>query len=197
MRSSHVLSAYSARAEEYAAALGRMAATAEADRELIARWARGCRGRIVDAGCGPGHWTAYLHDLGLEIEGVDPVERFVKIAREQHPHVTYRQGSFAGLPAGFYGAVLAWYSVIHIPPQELPGTLASLRDSLQPRGSLLIGFFAGDRVEAFPHAVVSAYYWPLQDLGSLLERSGFEVLDLEHRRAPGARDHGSICCRAV
>ena len=83
MRSSHVLSAYSARAEEYAAALGRMAATAEADRELIARWARGCRGRIVDAGCGPGHWTAYLHDLGLEVEGVDPVERFVKIAREQ------------------------------------------------------------------------------------------------------------------
>ena len=86
---------------------------------------------------------------------------------------------------------------IHIPPQELPGTLASLRDSLQPRGSLLIGFFAGDQVEAFPHAVVPAYYWPLQDLGSLLERSGFDVLDAERRKVAGARDHGSISCRAV
>ena len=114
------------------------------------RWARGCRGRIVDAGCGPGHWTAYLHDLGLEIEGVDPVERFVKIARAQHPHVTYRQGSFAGLPAGSYGAVLAWYSVIHIPPQDLAGTLTSLRDSLEPQGDLLVGFFAGDRSRNSP-----------------------------------------------
>ena len=197
MRSSHVLSAYSARAEEYAAALGRMAATAEADRELIARWARGCRGRIVDAGCGPGHWTAYLHDLGLEVEGVDPVERFVKIAREQHPHVTYRQGSFAGLPAGSYGAVLAWYSLIHLPPQNLSETLASLRDSLMPQGDLLVGFFAGARIEEFPHAVAPAYYWPPRTLASLLEHSGFEVLDVEHRRAPGARDHGSISCRTM
>ena len=128
---------------------------------------------------------------------MDPVEGFIEIARAQHPHVTYRQGSSGCLPASSYGAVLAWYSLIHIPPQELPGTLASLRDSLQPRGSLLIGFFVGDRVEAFPHAVVPAYYWPLQDLGSLLERSGFDVLDAERRKVAGARDHGSISCRAV
>ena len=128
---------------------------------------------------------------------MDPVEGFIEIARAQHPHVTYRQGSSGCLPASSYGAVLAWYSLIHIPPQELPGTLASLRDSLQPRGSLLIGFFAGDRLEEFPHAVVPAYYWPLQDLGSLLERSGFDVLDAERRKVAGARDHGSISCRAV
>lgn len=174
-----------------------MAATAEKDRELIARWARGVRGRIVDAGCGPGHWTAYLHDLGLEIEGVDPVESFIEIARAQHPHVTYRQDSFAGLPAGSYGAVLAWYSLIHTPPQDLAGTLTSLRDSLEPQGDLLVGFFAGDRVEEFPHAIAPAYYWPPRALASLLERSGFNVLDVEHRKVAGARDHGSICCRAV
>ena len=197
MSSSHVWSAYSARAKEYAAALGRMEATAQKDRRLIARWARGVQGRIVDLGCGPGHWTAYLHDLGLEVEGVDPVERFIEIAHEQHPHVTYRQGSCAALPARSYGAVLAWYSLIHVPPQDLPRTLTSLRESLQPRGSLLIGFFAGDLLEEFPHAVAPAYYWPPRTLASLLEHSGFEVLDVEHRRAPGARDHGSISCRTM
>ena len=126
MSSSHVWSAYSARAKKYAAALGHMGATAQEDRRLIARWARGVQGRIVDLGCGPGHWTAYLHDLGLEVEGVDPVEGFIEIARDQHPHVTYRQGSCACLPAQSYGAVLAWYSLIHVPPQDLPATLASL-----------------------------------------------------------------------
>ena len=197
MSSSHVWSAYSARAEEYTEALGHMAATAREDRELIARWARGVQGRILDLGCGPGHWTAYLHDLGLKIEGVDPVERFIKIAREQHPHVIYRQGSCASLSAGSYGAVLAWYSLIHIPPQDLQGTLTSLRDSLKPQGNLLVGFFAGDRIEKFPHAVAPAYYWPPQTLASLLERSGFSILDVEHRRIPDARDHGSISCRTI
>ena len=197
MSSSHVWSAYSARAKEYAAALGRMEATAQKDRRLIAQWARGVQGRIVDLGCGPGHWTAYLHDLGLEGEGVDPVERFIEIAREQHPHVTYRQGSCATLPARSYGAVLAWYSLIHVPPQDLPGTLTSLRESLHPRGSLLIGFFAGDLLEEFPHAVAPAYYWPPQELASLLERSGFDVLDVERRKVADARDHGGISCRAV
>ena len=197
MNSSDVWSAYSARAEEYAQALGHMAVTAEEDRRLIARWARGVQGRIVDLGCGPGHWTAYLHGLGLEVEGVDPVEGFIEIARAQHPHVTYRQGSSGCLPASSYGAVLAWYSLIHIPPQDLPGTLTSLGGSLKPQGSLLIGFFAGDRVEEFPHAVAPAYYWPPQELASLLERSGFNVLDVERRRVTGARDHSSISCRAV
>ncbi|WP_314874389.1 class I SAM-dependent methyltransferase [Actinomyces oris] len=197
MSSSHVWSAYSARAKEYAAALGHMEATSQEDRQLIARWARGVQGRIVDLGCGPGHWTAYLHDLGLEVEGVDPVEGFIEIARTQHPYVTYRQGSSACLPARSYGAVLAWYSLIHIPPQDLPGALASLRDSLTPRGSLLIGFFAGDRAEEFPHAVTPAYYWPPQELASLLERSGFIVLDMERRQVSGVRDHGSISCRVL
>ena len=197
MSSSDVWSAYSARAEEYAQALGHMAVTAEEDRRLIARWARGVQGRIVDLGCGPGHWTAYLHDLGLQVEGLDPVKGFIEIARAQHPHVTYRQGSSACLPARSCGAVLAWYSLIHIPPQDLPGTLTSLGGSLKPQGSLLIGFFAGDRAEEFPHAVVPAYYWPPQELASLLERSGFTVLDVERREVPGARDHGSISCRTV
>ena len=197
MSSSDVWSAYSARAEEYAQALGHMAVTAEEDRRLIARWARGVQGRIVDLGCGPGHWTAYLHDLDLEVEGVDPVESFIEIARDQHPHVTYRQGSSDSLPTSVYGAVLAWYSLIHIPPQDLPGTLTFLGGSLKPQGSLLIGFFAGDRVEEFPHAIAPAYYWPPRALASLLERSGFNVLDVEHRRVTGARDHGSISCRAV
>ena len=197
MSSSHVWSAYSARAQEYAAALGHMEATSQEDRRLIAQWARGIQGRIVDLGCGPGHWTAYLHDLGLEVEGVDPVESFIEIARDQHPHVTYRQGSSDTLPASVYGAVLAWYSLIHIPPQDLPGTLTSLGGSLKPQGSLLIGFFAGDRVEEFPHAVAPAYYWPPQELASLLERSGLTVLGVERRKVAGARDHGSISCRTA
>ena len=196
MSSRHVWSAYGARAQEYAEVLGSMKATAQEDRELIVRWARECRGRIVDAGCGPGHWTAFLHDLGLDVEGVDPVDAFISIARRHHPHVSYQQGSFASLPAARYGAALAWYSLIHTPPRDLPETLASLKGSLTPQGNLLIGFFAGNRVEEFPHAVAPAYYWPPQTMASLLEDTGFSILDIRHRKVPGARDHGSISCRA-
>jgi len=62
---------------------------------------------------------------------------------------------------------------------------------------VLVGFSAGGRTEASPPAVTPAYYWPPQELASLLERSGFTVLDMERRQVSGARDHGSISCRVL
>ena len=45
---------------------------------------------IVDAGCGPGHWTHWLTELGAEVEGVDLVPAFVELARARFPTASYR-----------------------------------------------------------------------------------------------------------
>ena len=37
--------------------------------------------RVLDLGCGPGQWSAYLHSLGAEVVGVDLVEEFIAHAR--------------------------------------------------------------------------------------------------------------------
>lgn len=116
--------------------LGTIEAMAPLDRRCIESWASAVEGPILDAGCGPGHWTAHLAALGNAVRGIDPVPEFVEIARRKHPEIGYDVGSFAELAdgsvstgrAGPWGGILAWYSLIHLEPEELLGALAQLHE---------------------------------------------------------------------
>jgi SAM-dependent methyltransferase len=197
-RDAAVGAAYDSRAAEYIALAGGVEQLASADREEIEAWAGTVRGRILDAGCGPGLWTRHLHDGGHEVLGLDMSERFVAHARAHHPGVAFRHGTFAEVPAqdAAFGGILAWYSLIHIPPSDVAGILGEFARVLAPGGSLLIGFFDGTPREAFAHAVAPAYYWSPEALGELMTEAGFEITDGSRReRQPGeasVRPHASV-----
>ncbi|MBF4613042.1 class I SAM-dependent methyltransferase [Curtobacterium sp. VKM Ac-1376] len=193
-----VTRAYSARADEYTAVLGSMDAVHPDDRALVDAWAAGRRGPLLDAGCGPGHWTAHLARQGNRVIGIDAVPAFVEHARRTHGAVDvdidFRVGSLDALPFGdgSVDGVLAWYSVIHHEPPRIGGPLAEFRRVLSPGGGLLLGFFEGPAVEAFDHAVVTAFRWPVPSLAALLNEAGFDVVDVHTRSAPGHRPHGAV-----
>ncbi|WKK72678.1 class I SAM-dependent methyltransferase [Rathayibacter oskolensis] len=194
MSDEHVAEAYGARAGEYAALLGSVEDADERDRALIASWAASIEGPVIDAGCGPGHWTAFLRDAGLEVVGVDLVPEFLDHARARFPEVPFRLGTLRELGAAgaSLGGILAWYSLIHLPPGDLPAVLEGFARSLAPGGRLLIGFCEGPRVEAFDHAVTTAWFHPLDDVAATVEAAGFEVEHRARRSAPGRRDHGEL-----
>ncbi|MCS5518546.1 class I SAM-dependent methyltransferase [Curtobacterium flaccumfaciens] len=190
-----VTAAYSARADEYAALLGSMDAVHPDDRALVDAWAAGQSGALVDAGCGPGHWTAHLAQQGHRVSGIDAAPEFVEHARRTHgASVDFRVGSLDALPLadGSVDGVLAWYSVIHHEPSRIGGPLDEFRRVLSPGGGLLLGFFEGAAVEAFDHAVITAYRWPVVSLAALLDEAGFDVVDVHTRTDPGHRPHGAI-----
>ena len=199
MTDSDVQSAYFARADEYVSALGSIEAMHEPDRQLIFRWASQLSGRIVDAGCGPGHWTDFLSKLGSDVEGVDLVPTFIDQARARFPKVPFRVAPFGGLdlPAGRVAGILAWYSVIHLDPGRVPVVLEEFVRSLEPDGSLLLGFFEGARLEQFPHTVTSTYFWPIEKMTRLLENAGFVVTEIHTRVDPNRRPHAAIIARRV
>ncbi|PPF21791.1 hypothetical protein C5C31_08280 [Rathayibacter rathayi] len=88
--------------------------------------------------------------------------------------------------------VLAWYSLIHLPPAELTHAIAAIAERLRPVGGLVIGFFEGPRTEVFAHAVTPAWFHPLAAMRALAEQAGLEVTHALRRSAPGARDHGEL-----
>jgi len=193
-----VTAAYGARADEYAALLGSMDTVHPDDRALVDAWAAGRSGPLVDAGCGPGHWTAHLARQGHRVSGIDAAPEFVEHARRTHgaldADIDFRVASLDALPLvdGSVDGVLAWYSVIHHEPSQIGGALAEFRRVLAPGGGLLLGFFEGAAVEAFDHAVVTAYRWPVASLAALLDGAGFDVVDVHTRTDPGHRPHGAI-----
>jgi SAM-dependent methyltransferase len=191
--------AYAERASEYIDLFDDVAAADERDRRLVERWAAGLTGRVVDAGCGPGHWTHHLAGLGRDVEGIDLAESFVEHARARYPGVPFRLAALddLGVPAGSLGGILAWYSVIHTPPAGIDAVLAEFARAVAPGGSLLLGFFEGPRVEPFDHAVTPAWYWPVDRLGARLEAAGFDVERSETRTDPGRRPHGALTARCI
>jgi SAM-dependent methyltransferase len=135
-------------------------------------------GEVVDLGCGPGHLTAHLHGLGLDAFGVDASPAMVEIARAAQPELRFELGSMAalGLPDGTLGGALARWSLIHIPPGELPAVVAEIARVLAPGGHLLIALAATDdpavTTQSYDHSVVTAYRWSADHLAALLREHG-------------------------
>ncbi|OII39385.1 class I SAM-dependent methyltransferase [Plantibacter sp. MMLR14_011] len=194
---STVRDAYARRSAEYVKLLGTMASVHPSDRQLVTSWADRIIGPALDAGCGPGHWTAYLTSRGLDIRGIDLVPEFIAHARAEHPETRFDLGSLDTLDAetGSVGGVLAWYSLIHHRPDTIETPLAEFARVLRPGGGLLIGCFEGPSVEAFDHAVATAYRWPIAELAERVRRAGFEVIETHTRTSLDQRPHGAILAR--
>ncbi|MFJ2093779.1 class I SAM-dependent methyltransferase [Streptomyces sp. NPDC087901] len=134
--------------------------------------------QVADLGCGPGHITAYLHELSLPAFGVDASPAMIELARQAYPGLRFDVGSMSALNIadGALGGVLARWSVIHTPPQELPLILAEFHRVLAPGGHLLIGFSASDDpshpAQVFDHTVAPAYRWWPDHLAAMLRTCG-------------------------
>lgn len=135
--------------------------------------------QVADLGCGPGHITAYLDELGLAVFGIDASPAMVELARQAYPGLRFDVGSMAALNIadGVLGGVLSRWSVIHTPPLELPVILADFHRVLAPGGYLLVGFSASDDpshpTQVFDHTVALAYRWWPDHLAATLRKSGF------------------------
>ncbi|MFB2555497.1 class I SAM-dependent methyltransferase [Herbiconiux liangxiaofengii] len=194
-----VSEAYAHRAAEYIELLGSTDAAHPSDRQLIDTWGGSVTGRVLDAGCGPGHWSARLAATGLDVRGIDATAPFIEHARAAHPEVTFDLGSLDHIaePDGALGGVLAWYSTIHHEPSRLAVPIAEFARVLRPHGTLLLGFFDGPAIERFDHAVTPAYRWPVAAVQSILEAGRFEVVETQRRTAPGHRPHAAVVARRL
>ncbi len=197
-RDQRVRSSYDAIAPAYADALAD-----ELDRLPFERWLLervvelAGHAPVVEVGCGPGHVTAYLADHGAAATGFDLSPAMVEQARTRFPQASYDVGDLRRLmrpvAADGWGAVLAWYALVHTTPAEMPEALAALVRPLRPGGWLVYGGHAGNghvhRDDWFDAPVdLDFVLQEPADVATLFERAG--LVDVEwHRRGPAtARD---------
>ncbi|MGH3251900.1 MAG: class I SAM-dependent methyltransferase [Trebonia sp.] len=188
--------AYDAAAPAYAQLFRDTLRDSPLDRAILGAFAEvvGAGRQVADLGCGPGHITAYLDELGLAAFGVDASPAMIKLARQAYPGLRFDVGSMAALTIadGVLGGVLSRWSVIHTPPRELPVILAELHRVLAPGGHLLVGFSASDDpahpTQVFDHAVAPAYRWWPDRLAALLRECGLaEVARMVREPQPADR----------
>ncbi len=151
------------------------------ERALLAAFAELVGDRpVADLGCGPGRLTAHLRDLGVSASGIDLSPEMIAIARRDHPDVRFEVGSVLALdlPDGGLGGLLAWYSLIHLPPEQLGRAFAEFRRVLAPGGHLLVAFKAGDQHGRPPWAekrglALQTWWSPPDRIAAMLDDAGF------------------------
>ncbi|MER7586733.1 class I SAM-dependent methyltransferase [Micromonospora sp. NPDC127501] len=103
-------------------------------------------GPVADVGCGTGRITAHLHTLGVDAFGIDLSPGMIAVARRDHPELRFEVGSMTDLDLadGSVAGLVAWYSLIHIPDDQIGVVFAHFRRVVRPGGPLLLGFHVGD-----------------------------------------------------
>jgi SAM-dependent methyltransferase len=178
--------AYDTVAVDYAKLLTAELETKPLDRAVLAAFAEfvqaGDAGPVADLGCGPGRVTAHLHSLGLSAFGVDLSPSMVAVARETYPDLGFDEGSMTALDLadGVLVGIVAWYSIIHTPPEHLPLIFAEFHRVLAPGGQVLLAFQVGDErlhlEQRYGHTIsLDAYRLPPEEITELLDQAGIEV----------------------
>jgi ubiquinone/menaquinone biosynthesis C-methylase UbiE len=137
---------------------------------------------VVDLGCGPGRIAAHLAGLGLDVSGVDLSPGMVDVARQAQPGLRFEVGSMSALPhpdASLAGAV-AWYSIIHTPPERMGALFVELARVLRPGGTLATAFQVGDErlhvSQGYGHEVsLDAYRLQPAAVAELVTAAGLAV----------------------
>jgi SAM-dependent methyltransferase len=143
---------YDEAAASYASQFGGELAARPLDRALLAGFAELASAAgappVADIGCGPGRVTAFLHELGLPAFGIDLSPQMVAQARQAYPGLRFEVGSMLALdlPDCSLSGIAAWYSIIHLPDDQLPRAFAEFFRVLVPGGHLLLAFQVGSEV---------------------------------------------------
>jgi SAM-dependent methyltransferase len=102
--------------------------------------------RLLELGCGPG--TAETRRLArrFTVTGVDISSRQVERARAAIPEATFVCADFTELelPAGSLDAVVAFYTLNHVPRELLAPLLTNAHRWLVPGGRLMVAFGTSD-----------------------------------------------------
>ena len=100
---------------------------------------------VLDLGCGAGVPVTRALAAGRRVTGVDLSARQVELARRNVREATFTQADMTtlDLPPDSLDAVVAFYSLTHLPQAELPKLLASIHRWLRPGGVFVATMGAG------------------------------------------------------
>lgn len=131
--------------------------------------------RILDFGCGSGRDAAAFMKLGYKAEALDATEAFIRKTRNMGiPSRCMLYSQF--VDQNLYDGIWACASLLHLSDDELTDALSRIHAALKPCGvfycSMKRGSFQGERDGRWFHDQT------MDSLKVLLERNGFEILEL-------------------
>ena len=134
-------------------------------------------GHVVDLGCGPAQVSRFLIERGRSVVGIDFAIGMLTEAGRLVPGAAFVAADLLELPLrdGSCAAVIASYSLHHLPKERLPAALAGIHAALAPGGVIVVITHGGageERLDKPEGQVVVSHYEP-DELAGRLRAAGF------------------------
>lgn len=139
-------------------------------------------GRVLDAGCGPGHHSAYLHRLGHHVTAIDLSEEFLQLAKTHFPGPEFKRIDMLDtrFPNTYFDGIWSCASAMHLPRNLLKPQFTEFHRLLHAGGVLALTMTVDSPAheDAFGRFFES---YTATDLISTLTDSGFDIVDQDTR----------------
>jgi SAM-dependent methyltransferase len=121
---------------------------------------------VLELGCGAGGPTTQALAAHFRLTGVDISPRSIELGRHNVPEGQFICGDMTqiDLPASSFDAVVAFYSIIHVPREEQSALLRRVAQWLRPGGLFVATFGAADHAADYDADFLGApMYWSAYD----------------------------------
>lgn len=142
---------------------------------------------VVDLGCGTGHLSQIMENMGAKVIGIDASKQMIAMAEQNYPNIQFEVQDATEftltepVDAVFSNATLHW---IH----NQDGVLHAVHQNLKPKGYFVFEMGAKDNVILIREAIQKVFlaenlefednYWyfpSLNEYAALLDKYGFEI----------------------
>jgi SAM-dependent methyltransferase len=145
--------------------------------------------KVLELGCGVGLPTTLALSRRFQVTGIDISARHVALAQQNVPAATFLQANmtrFSCAPVSF-DAVVAFYSIIHVPRAEQPDLLRAIATWLKPGGLFVAAMGSTDvEVQFSPNWLGASMYWSHFDSQTnqrMIEEAGLQLVRAQEETA--------------
>lgn len=142
-----------------------------------------CKPKILDLGCGMGHYSNYMYDKGFDIVGVDISENMINIAKRNNPNIEFIVSDICDLEimknCEFDGIVLA-YVLQHLSKEEVLNLFCEINYIVDENCKLLMFLREGNGISEEVEPIDTRYKYIINEyskdeIKKILFDNGWEI----------------------
>ena len=138
--------------------------------------------RVLDVGCGAGIPITKFLSEKFQVTGVDISGKQIELAKQNVPNGVFYCKDMTKLdfPDNYFGGMVAYYSIIHVPRNEQRGLFRNFYRMLKPNGVAILSLLNADNSSYVNNDFLGVeMFWSGYDAETninILEEIGFEIL---------------------
>lgn len=146
---------------------------------------------LLEIGAGPGHFSAFFRDLGLDVTCTDLSPEMVRLCRAKGLRAYVMDFLHLDFPPASFDAVFALNCLLHVPGVDLDRVLAAVHRLLRPDGLFFYGVYGGWSFEGIwpedEHNPQRYFVFYTDDelrrrVAGLFDEVSFRAIEVDHDR---------------